>query len=47
MLIESNFVPLMHRSILHKNACTISKNNAIYNLLVKTPGYCADFSVKS
>ena len=38
MLIESDFVPQMHRSILHKNVCTISKNNVIYNLLAKTPG---------
>ena len=38
MLIESDFVPQMRRSILHKNVCTISKNNAIYNLLAKTLG---------
>ncbi len=38
MLIESDFMPQMRRSILHKNVCTISKNNAIYNLLAKTLG---------
>ena len=38
MLIESDFVPQRRRSILHKNVCTISKNNAIYNPLAKTPG---------
>lgn len=38
MLIESGFVPQMRRFILHKNICTIRKNNAIYNILAKTLG---------